>query len=320
MKGLIILSGLITGLFLFVVSGFSGEQIKVRPSPLAGSWYPADPQELKTTVKKYLDQVQVPEIKEKISALISPHAGYQFSGKAASCGFATLRGKDFDRVIIIGPSHRAWFQGICVSSFDFYETPLGRVPVGKKVGEELSRQKLFSFNPEAEAQEHSLEMQIPFLQVVLKNFTIIPLMVGELGENDSAEAAKFLMPYVTDKTLVVVSSDFTHYGERFGYLPFTADIKNNLKKLDLGAVDVILKKDFTGYQKYLQKTGATICGRNGIGILLQLLPSDAQGILLTYYTSGDLLNDYSSTVSYVSIVFKKPAPQELPTFSKNVTP
>ncbi|HJX31296.1 MAG TPA: hypothetical protein VJ624_05535, partial [Thermodesulfobacteriota bacterium] len=68
MKGLIILSGLITGLFLFVASGFSGEQIKVRPSPLAGSWYPADPQELKTTVKKYLDQVQVPEIKEKISA------------------------------------------------------------------------------------------------------------------------------------------------------------------------------------------------------------------------------------------------------------
>ncbi|HPD60728.1 MAG TPA: AmmeMemoRadiSam system protein B, partial [Thermodesulfobacteriota bacterium] len=292
---------------LFVVSGFSGEQIKIRPSPLAGSWYPADPQELKALVKKYLDYTQSPEIREKIAALISPHAGYQFSGQAAACGFATLRGKDFDRVIIIGPSHRAWFRGICVSSFDFYETPLGRVPVAKKVSEELSSQKLFLFDPEAEGQEHSLEMQIPFLQVVLKNFTIIPLMVGELGENDFVEAAKFLKPYVTDKTLVVVSSDFTHYGERFGYLPFTEDIKNNLKKLDLGAVDMILKKDFTGYQKYLQRTGATICGRNGIGILLPLLPSDAQGALLAYYTSGDVLNDYSSTVSYVSIVFKKPA-------------
>ena len=320
MKGLIILSGLITGLFLFVVSGFSGEQIKVRPSPLAGSWYPADAQEIKTTVKKYLDQAQVAEIKEKIAALISPHAGYQFSGKAASCGFATLRGKNFDRVIIIGPSHHAWFQGICVSSFDFYETPLGRIPVEKKVGEELSHQKLFSFNSEAEAQEHSLEMQIPFLQVVLKNFTIIPLMVGELGENDFAEAAKFLRPYVTEKTLVVVSSDFTHYGERFGYLPFTEDIKNNLKKLDLGAVDLILKKDFIGYQKYLQKTGATICGRNGIGILLQLLSPNAQGTLLTYYTSGDLFNDYSSTVSYVSVAFKEPASQKLPPSPKNVTP
>jgi Predicted dioxygenase len=305
MKGLIILSGLITCLFLFVVSGVSGEQIKVRRSPLAGYWYPADPQELKTAVKKYLDQAQVPEIKEKITALISPHAGYQFSGKAAACGFATLRGKNFDRVIIIGPSHHAWFQGICVSSFDFYETPLGRVPVEKKVGEELSHQKLFSFNLEAEAQEHSLEMQIPFLQMVLKNFTIIPLMVGELGENDFVEAAKFLRPYVTDKTLVVVSSDFTHYGQRFGYLPFTEDIKNNLKKLDLGAVKVILEKDFNGYQKYLEETGATICGRSAIGILLLLLPPDAQGSLLTYYTSGDLLNDYSSTVSYVSLVFKK---------------
>ena len=257
-------------------------------------------------MKKYLDQAQVPENKKKIAALISPHAGYQFSGKAASCGFATLRGKNFDRIIIIGPSHHAWFQGICVSSFDFYETPLGRVPVAKRVGEELSRQKLFLFDSKAEAQEHSLEMQIPFLQVVLKNFTIIPLMVGELEENDFVEAAKFLRPYITDKTLVVVSSDFTHYGERFGYLPFTEDIKNNLKKLDIGAVDLILKKDFTGYQEYLQKTGATICGRAAIGILLQLLPPEAQGALLSYYTSGDVLNDYSSTVSYVSIIFKKP--------------
>jgi len=294
--------------------------MKVRPSPLAGYWYPADSQELETMLKKYLGQVQAPEIKEKIVALISPHAGYQFSGKAAACGFATLKGKDFDRVIIIGPSHHAWFQGICVSSFDFYETPFGRVPVEKKVGEELSRQKLFSFNLEAESQEHSLEMQIPFLQVVLKKFTIIPLMVGELEENDFAEVAKSLKPYIADKTLVVVSSDFTHYGERFGYLPFTDDIKNNLKNLDLGAVNIILKKDFTGYQKYLQKTGATICGRNGIGILLQLLSSDAQGALLAYYTSGDLLNDYSSTVSYVSVVFTRPESHMLRTSSPHSAP
>ena len=306
MKGLIILSFLMSSLFLSVGFGFSGEQVKIRSSPLAGSWYPDDPQELKTTLEKDLDYAQVPEIKGKITALISPHAGYRFSGNAAAGGFSTLRGKDFDRVIIIGPSHRAWFQGIVVSSFDFFQTPLGRVPVEKKIGKELSRQKLFSFNSDAEAQEHSLEMQIPFLQMALKNFSIIPLVVGELGENDSTEAAKFLRPYVTEKTLIVVSSDFTHYGERFGYLPFTENIKDNLKKLDLGAVDLILKKDFIGYQKYLQKTGATICGRNGIEILLQLLPSDAQGTLLTYYTSGDILNDYSSTVSYVSVVFKKP--------------
>ena len=305
MKGLVVLSGLFFGWFSCVVSGFSGEQTKVRLSPLAGSWYPADPQELKTTLKEYLEQAQVSEIKEKIVALISPHAGYQFSGKAAAHGFKTLIGKDFNQVIIIGPSHRSWFRGICVSSFDFYETPLGRVPVDRRVGEELSRQKLFSFNKEAEAEEHALEIELPFLQLVMKNFTIVPLMVGELEEKDYSEVAKILRPFVTEKTLIVVSSDFTHYGSRFGYLPFTENIKDNLKKLDLGAVGMIIAKDFNGYQKYLEETGATICGRSAIGLLLQLLPPDAQGSLLTYYTSGDLLNDYSSTVSYVSLVFKK---------------
>ncbi|KPJ56206.1 MAG: hypothetical protein AMJ42_05630, partial [Deltaproteobacteria bacterium DG_8] len=117
-------------------------------------------------------------------------------------------------------------------------------------------------------------------------------------------AVKAIRPFITEKTLVVVSSDFTHYGYRFGYLPFTNNVKANLKKLDMGAVDYILKKDLSGFLKYVYNTKITICGRKPIGILLQLLPPEAEGALLNYYTSGDLLNDYTSTVSYVSLIFR----------------
>ena len=295
--------------FSIIPSGYSSETVKVRFSPLAGNWYPADPDALKKMLDKYLEGAQVPTINGKIFALISPHAGYTYSGQAAAYGFKTLLGKNFNRVMIIGPSHHTGFRGICVSSYDYYETPLGKVPVEKKVGKELSHHNLFLFKPQTEAQEHALEMEIPFLQMVLKNFKIVPLIVGGLKESDYPVAADLLHPFITDKTLVVVSSDFTHYGRRFGYIPFTKNIKNNLKKLDLGAVNYILRKDFKGYTKYLQETGVTICGRTPIGVLLLLLPPDAEGQLLNYYTSGDLLNDYTSTVSYVSLVFKRPIDQ-----------
>jgi len=305
MKNLVFLLGLLFGFWGIMAYSWGGEPMKVRLSALAGSWYPAEPEELKVMIKKYLDEAQVSEIKEAIFGLIVPHAGYQFSGKAAAFGFKAVRGKNFSRVILIGPSHYAWFRGVCLSSFSFYETPLGQVPVDRSVGEALSRKSIFSFNPTAEEKEHSLEIELPFLQMVLKDFTIVPLIVGELEEKDYQEVAKSLKPFITKETLVVVSSDFTHYGWRFNYLPFQENIKENLAKLDLGAVKMILEKDFAGYQKYLKETGATICGKNPIGILLNLLPPDSEGKLLNYYTSGDIINDYSSTVSYVSLIFIK---------------
>ncbi|MFH0814119.1 MAG: AmmeMemoRadiSam system protein B [Pseudomonadota bacterium] len=302
----IVLLGFIVGIASIITLGYAEERLKVRSSPLAGGWYPSNSEDLRKMLTNYLKEAQVPKIDANIFALISPHAGYSFSGRAAAYGFKTIVGKEYDRVIILGPSHYERFRGICVSSYDSYETPLGRVPVERKVGDDLSRSSLFKPNPNAEAQEHSLEMEIPYLQMVLKNFKIIPLVVGELREDDYPIIAELLRPLLTEKTLVVVSSDFTHFGWRFGYLPFSENIKENLRKLDLGAVDSILKKDLTGYLHYLQETGITICGGAPIGILLQLLPPEVEGSLLTYYTSGDLLNDYSSTVSYVSLVFKRP--------------
>lgn len=298
-----------------LASGFGGEGSEIRSSSLAGSWYPADPDELRAQLKNYLVQAHVPKIEDNVLALISPHAGYRFSGQAAAYGFKAIMGRDYDRVIIIAPSHYERFRGIGVSSYGYYQTPLGRVTVDENVGKNLSRHRLFTFKPEAEAQEHAVEIELPFLQLVQKNFKIVPLIVGELENDDLSAINGLLRPYITEKTLIVVSSDFTHFGARFGYLPFRDNIKDNLEKLDRGAVDCILRKDNDGYFKYLRETGITICGYFPIGILLRLLPSDAKGVLLHYYTSGDLLNDYSSTVSYVSLLFHQPSVKQ----TKNAT-
>jgi len=275
----------------------------VRKSPIAGSWYPGDKEKLKDLVQELLKKAKLPELKGRPIGIISPHAGIQFSGQGAAYGYKALKGKKIKRVILLGPSHYTFFKGLATSGVDFYETPLGKIEVDRNISDALYKLPVFNGPRNAELQEHSLEMQLPFLQVVLEDFAIVPLVVGDISQRDYEEAAKALEKYLDDSTVVVASSDFTHYGGRFGYVPFRDNIKENLKKLDGGAIDKIIAKDFDGFLKYVDETGATICGARPIGIIMKMLPTSAKGTLLNYYTSGDLLGDYTDTVSYASIVF-----------------
>ncbi len=210
------------------------------------------------------------------------------------------------RVILMGPSHYTCMHGMAVSGVEAYETPLGKVRVDRKICDALARQPLFQGPSHAEMPEHSLEMQLPFLQVVLGAFDLVPLVVGELGRHDYAVAAAELRKYMNEETVVVASSDFTHYGPRFGYMPFRDKLKQNLAKLDGDAIKKIIARDASGFLRYVDETGATICGSRPIAVLLQMLPPEARGTKLAYYTSGDLLQDYTDTVSYASIVFTVP--------------
>ena len=278
----------------------------VRKSPIAGSWYPGEKKQLQSQIEEYLAKAKPAAIEGRICALISPHAGIQWSGQAAACGYKLLRGQKIKRVIVLGPSHYSGFRGLATSAEEYYETPLGKIKVDKETSEALYKITLFQGPRNAELQEHSLEMQLPFLQVVIGDFLLVPLVVGELSVNDYAEAARALSPYLDADTIVVASSDFTHYGSRFGYLPFKENQRANLKKLDEGAIKNIIAKNFQGFLNYVDETGATICGTRPIGIVLKMLPAKAQGAQLDYYTSGDLTGDFSSSVSYASIAFAIP--------------
>jgi AmmeMemoRadiSam system protein B/AmmeMemoRadiSam system protein A len=275
----------------------------VREPAVAGAFYPARKEELEKTVRAYLAEVHPPQVTGRVVGLVSPHAGYTYSGETAAYGYKLLEGRPVKRAIIIAPSHQVGFHGLSIPQVDAYRTPLGLVPLDKKACEALRAHELFSSVPGAHTDEHSLEVQLPFLQCVLRDFTIVPIVAGQLREEDYEKVAGPLGDLLDGRTIIVASTDFTHYGTRFGYVPFRDNLKENIEKLDRGAIDAVEKGDWRAFLRYQQRTGATICGRCPIAVMLCALGPDAAGRLLHYTTSGDLTGDFSSSVSYVSMVF-----------------
>jgi AmmeMemoRadiSam system protein B len=242
----------------------------------------------------------------RILALIAPHAGFVYSGAVAACGFRGLRDTRVDRVILAGPSHYAAFRGAVVPSAGAYRTPLGEVPIDTEAIAQLESAWV-KLDDEPFRPEHSLEAEIPFLQRVLRpGWRLLPVLLGAGTSGPGAESvAQALRPLVGSETLLVVSSDFTHFGPRFGYVPFDTDVPTRIEKLDMGAIDRILAHDPQGFEDYVQRTGATICGRDAIGVLLRLLPRGLSGDLAGYDTSGRMTGDWDHSVSYASLVFRQ---------------
>ncbi|MCQ4574685.1 MAG: AmmeMemoRadiSam system protein B [Candidatus Brocadiales bacterium] len=281
---------------------------------VSGFFYPRSVENLQKIIALKLGKVIKQELPGRPIALISPHAGYDFSGEVAAYGFSALEGGDYKRVIILAPSHYGKrFRGVAVLKASRYKTPLGEIEIDKEVCEGLvnnspkfDSKPLFGYYSGAYMNEHALETQLPFLQEVLGKFKLVPLLVGVLMDDDTKKVADAIKPYFDESTVVIASSDFTHYGRRFDYVPFFKEIEKNLKALDDGAVNEILEKDSGGLVNYRKETGITVCGFMPIGVLLDLLPDDAQGTVLKYDTSGRMEGDFNHSVSYVSIVFTVP--------------
>jgi len=277
---------------------------RVRSPALAGTWYPDGRTELEHTVDRFLADAEKARLKGRLIALIAPHAGYAWSGETAGHTFRQIGGEQFRRVIVLAPTHYGNFRGFSIMDVDAYATPLGEVALDRDLCRDLAEHDLHVKADALHSREHAIEIELPFLQRCLKEFKLVPILVGSLSADDAKEIADALRPYVSaEKTLIVVSSDFTHYGRRFGYVPFTDNVEENIRKLDMNAVKLILKKDSAGFEAHLKKTGATICGRNAIAILLHLLPENAEGQLLKYDTSGRKTRDFANSVSYVSVAF-----------------
>lgn len=282
----------------------------IKSSRLAGSWYPGDKRGLNKMLSSLLKKSGATDIgKGRVVGLIAPHAGYVYSGRAAARAFKLLSGREIKRVIIIAPTHYGGFRGFSTPDYTHYKTPLGLVPVDKDAVGTLRGHKQHIRSQIAHEQEHSLEIELPFLQYVLKDFEVLPILVGELSLVDIDSISKKLMKFMDRKTVVIVSSDFTHYGERFGYKPFEvkdpASLKEKLKELDLGAVKKIGAIDCEGFRDYVRDRKVTICGRNAIALFLRVLEKrkNAKAKLVEYYNSADISKDYDNTVSYASVVF-----------------
>ena len=269
-------------------------------SPLAGTWYDADPVRLTAAIDDYMNNVP-DQPAGPVCALILPHAGLDWSGQTAAYGIKQLKKRDIRRVILLGPSHHAFFpNSASLPDVTHYSTPLGETPLDVDLITELLESSYFQVIPQANKNEHSVQVLLPLLQRELGEFSFVPIVLGMLDIDSAKAIAAALRSHLDPYTLVIASSDFTHYGRNFSYLPFTSEIPENLEKLDMGAFRFIEDKNLQGFADYVEETGATICGRAAIEVLLALLPETSSIQLLHYETSGAKTHDYYNSVSYVT--------------------
>ncbi|MBP7127082.1 AmmeMemoRadiSam system protein B [Myxococcota bacterium] len=287
--------------------GATPETRKDIRSPVAGSWYPGDPETLRRDIRRMLDSADVSSLsgyRGPVLGLISPHAGYRYSGGVAAHGYRLLEGRDVRRVVVLGPSHQVPFRGLAIPDATHWITPLGEVPLDREALARLRQAGgVFATREDAFLREHSVDMQIPFLQVVAPGATLVPVVVGQVGPAEAREAAAALRGIVDDHTVIVASSDFTHYGPNYGYLPFRDRVPERLEDLAMQAAKALGRLDLEGFQAHLRSTGDTICGAGPILVMLATLPAGSEAVSLRFDTSGRMTGDFANSVSYFSIAF-----------------
>jgi AmmeMemoRadiSam system protein B len=311
---------------IFLISFVSAAQSPRLALPIvAGVWYPAEKDELIKKLDECMSGDEAPPPPGRIKALIVPHAPYQTFGDVAGAAFKLLQGQHYSRVIVLAPAHYSSFRGCSIPSVQGYLTPLGDIPLDGASIRALDMSTLIevrtvkygaSQNKEhvlLHEKEYTIEVVLPFLQRQLGTFQLIPILVGDFLDykkdidTDALKAvAQSISRCMDDDTLLVVSSDFTHFGNNFSYRPFRNHIIEGIESLDNTAFELILKKDFPTYIEYLRETQNKICGKNAIAILLDMLPRRCQGRLLRYEVSARHTNDTKSSISYASLVFTDP--------------
>ncbi len=274
----------------------------IHEAHLTRGWYSKDPSKLVSEIQSYLKQAQqefpVHVHEEEVRAMIVPHAGHYFSGLCAATSYQTLLEKDgsknkrIKRVILIGPSHRKYIAGFALPDYTHYATPLGTIPVDKEAIRHLGKNNQFLTNAGVHDLEHSLEVELPFLQQTIERFELVPLIMGYLPYPHYPDVLKQIKKIVDDETLIVISSDFTHHGDDYQYKPFEKDILDNVRQIDSLVLQSIMNKNINQFNRILRETGSTICGQEPIKLLLAFIEhSDYQSYyphLSCYYTSAHL--------------------------------
>ena len=270
----------------------------IRKSVIAGSWYSANPVILKREIDDFLHRASDHKIEGQIIGLIAPHAGYVYSGQIAAYAYNTIRGKMFDTVIVIGPSHRTYFQGVSVYHKGGYETPLGIVPSDISLANRMmAKGGILSHVPAAHLQEHSIEIQLPFLQVSLGDFKFISLVMGDQSRHTCETLADSISEAVEDQQILIVgSSDLSHFH------PY-----NTAVKLDHVALSSIEKMDEEGLLNDLSRDQCEACGGGPMAVTMMVSKKlgAGDGRILKYANSGDVTGDKKSVVGYASAVFFK---------------
>lgn len=271
--------------------------MKVREPAVAGTFYPGNPDTLGKMIGDFLKNILKTKVKANILGLIVPHAGYEYSGQTAAYAYKELEGRNYKTAIIIGPSHHVSFSGASIYPKGYYETPLGKVEIDEKLSAAISsKSSILRFVPDAHVAEHSVEVQVPFLQTVLKDFKIVPIVMGDQTMETCKVLAKAIAEAVKDKAVVVASSDFYH---GYSYSECVDELRH--------ATNLISNFNIDGfYNTFWEKEKAGICIACGGGpittCLLACKELGAKNVTLLYSTnSGDVTGRKSGyVVGYAS--------------------
>ena len=266
--------------------GFSS----VRRSVIAGSWYPGDPKQLRAMIDGFLENVPPQPLEGALVGLIAPHAGYVYSGQVAAHAYAQLRGKAFSKVLVVSPVHRMYPGRFAVTDKAYYETPLGLVPVDADLLQAVEQHT--QLNYVSQDMEHSLEIQLPFLQHILGDFALAPIMMGEQDWESAVELGQGLAEAVgKEVVLLVASTDLSHF--------YRYDVA---VKLDQIVLERITAYDANGLARALATHKAEACG--GGPVMAVMVAAEKMGahraVLLKYMNSGDVTGDRSSVVGYAA--------------------
>ncbi len=266
-----------------------------RPPAVAGQFYPAVPQKLRSTVARYLDEVATVPAPERVSAIIAPHAGYPYSGPTAGWAFRRIQGMAPRRVVLLGPSHHYRFRGFSIAQESAFETPLGNVPIDCDFMTQLTH-VFGSQCPEAHVPEHALEVELPFLQAVLApGFSIVPVLFGDYPGNEHRALVEFLVENLDPGDLILASTDLSH---------FLSEPEANA--IDRRSLDTVLTGDPEALATGLRDGSCALCG--GTAVVVALAAANLLGASSRsewdYRTSARATGDPSRVVGYGGLTFE----------------
>lgn len=277
--------------------------VLIRNAAVAGTFYPADPAQLESMLDRLLDHVPAPEEPQKLLAMILPHAGYVYSGSTAALGYKLLSEQSYDTVVLIGPSHQMNFPGISVWREGAWVSPLGEVPIDEELAEKIAgSHPHFGFPTTPHRTEHSLEVQIPFLQKTLKKFKLVPIAMGRLSLEDARDLAASIHQHsVGKKVLVIASTDMSHY--------HPADIA---ERMDAVTADLIARGDTQNLFEALRSGKSELCGAPAVLTVLEYarISGARSPEILHYSHSGQVTGDLDRVVGYLAVRVPLPETSE----------
>lgn len=274
----------------------------VRPSPIAGQWYEADPKVLARTVDAYLEDAQVPELEGEVVAVIAPHAGHRYSGAVAGYAFAALRGEEPDLVAVVAPMHHPYDESLLTTAHDAYQTPLGEIPVDREAVRELDEglnvELGMGLSSVSEDKEHSLEIELPFLQrALVSEWTLLPVMVRAREPRVSEALGRALAAVLRNRNFALIAStDLSHFHEHQAALRYDRAMLGAIESFDPAAA-FDLERAGRGFA----------CGLNAFtAVMWAAREFGADRIrVLRHATSGEVTGEYASVVGYAAAVIMK---------------